>query len=268
MASESSLGRGLSLLEEVAASSEQDARSLAALVDLPLSTTYRYLRVLRERGFVRETDGCYEPGPAALALLGRHTTQAQLAELGPALLEGVVEQLGETALLIVRVGVRALCIARADPDKAVRYSFGINELLPLHAGAGQRVLLSWAPQAVVDRVLAGELPAYTQRTMSPDRLRASLPAVRQTGWAVSRGELEPGAVSVAVPVFLGGEAVCSIDLAGPDSRCGSREWVQRVVAILASTAETLTAALEARSPRTPRPASNPTHRPMRDGEQP
>lgn len=248
---ESSLGRGLSLLEEIAASSEQDARSLSALVDLPLSTTYRYLRELRDRGFVRETDGHYEPGPAALALLGRHTTQAQLAELGPAVLAGVVAELGETALLIVRVGVRALCLARADPDKTMRYSFGINELLPLHAGAGQRVLLAWAPDAVVERVLSADLPRYTERTLSDDRLRASLPTVRQSGWAVSRGELEAGAVSVAVPVFVGGEVVCSIDVAGPESRCGSRDWVQRVVRVLANTAAALTAALETRAPRAP-----------------
>src|SRR5690606_16492540 len=105
---ESSLGRGLALLEEIAASSEQDARSLAAAVDLPVSTTYRYLRVLRERGFVREIGGAYEPGPVALALLGRHTTQAQLARIAPGVLASVVAEIGETALLIVRVGLQAL----------------------------------------------------------------------------------------------------------------------------------------------------------------
>lgn len=259
---ESSLDRGLSLLEQIAASSEQDARSLASSVDLPLSTTYRYLRVLRDRGFARETDGYYEPGPAALALLGRHTTQAHLAELSPALLAAVVAELGETALLIVRVGVQALCLARSDPDKALRYSFGINELLPLHAGAGQRVLLAWAPDAVVDRVLSSPLHVYTERTLSVERLRASLPAVRQSGWAVSRGELEAGAVSVAVPVFLGGEVVCSIDVAGPESRCGSREWVQRVVSILGRTAATLTDALETRAPSARGESTTPT----RNGE--
>src|SRR5690606_28351397 len=131
--------------------SEQDARSLASRVGVPLSTTYRYLRSLRERGFVRETEGRYEPGPAALALLGRDTTQTRLAALAPLVLDGLVAELGETSLMLVRTGVQALCVARSDPDKDLRYWFGINELLPLHAGAGQRVLLAAAPDAVIER---------------------------------------------------------------------------------------------------------------------
>ncbi|HRQ01128.1 MAG TPA: IclR family transcriptional regulator [Terrimesophilobacter sp.] len=244
---ESSLERGLSLLEEIAAVSEQDARSLASRVGVPLSTTYRYLKSLRERGFVRETEGRYEPGPAALALLGRDTTQARLAALAPSVLDGLVTALGETSLMLVRTGVQALCVARSDPDKELRYWFGINELLPLHAGAGQRVLLAAAPDAVIARVLAADLPAFTPRTLDRVGLRASIAAVRESGWAVSRGELEPGAVSVAVPVHVNAEVVCSLDVVGPESRCGSREWVRRAVDILQATASELSENLERRS---------------------
>ena len=46
---------------------------------LPLSTTYRYVRQLRDRGFVTELRGRYGPGPQMIALAGRHLTQAHLA---------------------------------------------------------------------------------------------------------------------------------------------------------------------------------------------
>ena len=160
-------------------------------------------------------------------------------------LSAIVDQVGETAVMIVRVGTRALCLRRAEPDKALKYTFAVNQLLPLHAGAGQRTLLAWAPDAVIDQVLRSELERFTDRTPTAAELRQSLPAVRRVGWALSRGEFDAGSVSVAVPVLFGGEAVCSLNVAGPESRCGSREWVKNTVQMLHSAAADLADALGA-----------------------
>lgn len=258
MAEDSSLDRGLSILEEISAVSDHTPRSLAGAIGLPVSTTYRYLSVLRERGFVREVRSRYEPGPALLALTGRHFAQSYLAEVGPAVLGGIVDLLGETAVLIIRIGTRALCLRRAEPDKPIRYTFEVNQLLPLHAGAGQRILLTWAPGAVVQRVLDGELERFTEHTLTREQLARSIPIIRQTGWVVSRGEFDAGSVSVAVPVFFGGEAVCSLNVAGPESRCGSKAWVERVVFVLTEAATDLADGLESWAQATPAHAT-PQH---------
>ncbi len=246
----SSLERGLALLSHVAMPGDHTATSLAEAVGLPISTTYRYLRVLREGRFVREDRGRYEPGTALVALGGTHSAQAYLAEVGPAALAGIVEAIGETAVMIIRVGTRALCLRRAEPDKALKYTFGVNQLLPLHAGAGQRVLLAWAPDAVIAQVLQGSLERYTDNTPTAEQLQQSIPAVRRVGWALSRGEFDAGSVSVAVPVLFGGEAVCSLNVAGPESRCGSREWVTHTVEVLQASAADLSDALGVWSPST------------------
>ncbi|MEO7147083.1 MAG: IclR family transcriptional regulator [Terrimesophilobacter sp.] len=241
---DSSLERGLALLSEIAESGDHTPQTLAAAVGLPVSTTYRYLRILRDGGYVQEVRRHYEPGRALLALTGRHSAQSVLAEIGPAILSSIVDSLGETAVMIVRVGTRALCLRRAEPDKALKYTFSVNQLLPLHAGAGQRVLLAWAPGTVIETVLGGALERYTGDTLTVEQLRHTIHSVRQTGWAVSRGEYEVGSVSVAVPVLFGGEAVCSLDVAGPESRCGGTGWVPRAVAVLQAAASDLTDALE------------------------
>jgi DNA-binding IclR family transcriptional regulator len=245
---DSSLERGLALLTEIAASGEHTAQSLAAAVGLPVSTTYRYLRVLRDGQVVREDRGRYEPGNALVGLNGRHSAQSYLAEVGPALLAEIAAVTGETAVMIVRVGTRALCLRRAEPDKALKYTFAVNQMLPLYAGAGQRILLSWAPDAVIEQVLGGDLPRFTDRTPTAEQLLASIPAVRRVGWALSRGEYDVGSVSVAVPVLFGGEAVCSLNVAGPESRCGSRDWVKSTVRVLDSAAADLADALGAWAP--------------------
>src|SRR5690554_4097372 len=245
---DSSLERGLALLTEIANSGEHTAQSLALAVGLPVSTTYRYLRVLRDGQFVREDRGRYEPGTALVGLNGGHSAQAYLAEIGPALLADIVGATGETAVMVVRVGKRALCLRRAEPDKSLKYTFSVNQLLPLHAGAGQRVLLAWAPDALIEQLLASDLERFTDHTPAAGDLRQSIPAVRRVGWALSRGELDAGAVSVAVPVLFGGEAVCSLNVAGPESRCGSREWVSHTVQVLQSAADDLADALGAWAP--------------------
>lgn len=101
---------------------------------------------------------------------------------------------------------------------------------------------------MIEQVLNGDLERFTDRTPSADELRHSVPAVRRVGWALSRGELDAGSVSVAVPVLFGGEAVCSLNVAGPESRCGSREWVKNTVQVLQSAAADLADALGAWAP--------------------
>jgi DNA-binding IclR family transcriptional regulator len=183
-------------------------------------------------------------------LAGSHFAHAYLAEVGPAVLADIVRATGETAVMIIRVGTRALCLRRAEPDKALKYTFAVNQLLPLHAGAGQRVLLAWAPDALIAQVLAGDLERYTENTPTAQQLQQSIPAVRRVGWALSRGEYDAGSVSVAVPVLFAGEAVCSLNVAGPESRCGSRDWVTRTVAVLQASAAELADALRDLSPAT------------------
>src|SRR5690554_1125663 len=255
---DSSLERGLALLAEISAAGEHTAQSLALAVGLPVSTTYRYLRVLRDGDFIREERGRYEPGFALVAFGGTHSAQSYLAEVGPAMLGEIMASTGETAVMIVRVGTRALCLRRAEPDKSLKYTFAINQLLPLYAGAGQRVLLSWAADAVVEQVLGSDLEKFTARTPTADQLRQIIHAVRHMGWALTRGGWDEGSVSVAVPVLFGGEAVCSLNVAGPETRCGSRDWVKHTVAVLQAAAADLTDALESWVPTTTVPTTTPT----------
>ncbi|MBB6407016.1 IclR family transcriptional regulator [Arthrobacter sp. AZCC_0090] len=243
MATHTSFERGLMILAEIADSGDATVEGVALKLGIPVSTTYRYFRQLRERGFVQEDAGIYRPGHALLALTGRHLTQSHLAEVGTAVLKSIVDAVGETAVMVIRVGTQAMCLRRAEPDKAFKYTFAVNELLPLTAGAGPRTLLAWAPSDVVRQVLDGDLPRFTENSPSAEQILLSLAQIRSSGWAVSRGELDPGAVSVAVPVMLDGEAVCALNVAGPENRCGSRAWLNSTLKTMNEAAENLAASL-------------------------
>lgn len=239
-----SFERGLAILAEVAASGDASVDTVADKLGIPQSTTYRYFKTLKEHGFVQEDGGRYRPGRALLELSGRHHVQSHLAEVGTAVLKTVVDAVGETAVMIIRVGTQAMCLRRAEPEKSLKYSFAINEMLPLHAGAGQRVLLAWAPPDVVRQVLDRQLPRFTDHTPTAEQVQTGLPQIRAAGRVVSRGELDPGSVSVAVPVFCRGEVVCSLNVAGPESRCGTKAWINAAFKALDHAARNLTESLE------------------------
>lgn len=239
-----SFARGLSVLVAIAENGDISVEDIAAELGMPLSTAYRYIRTLRDFELVEEHEGRYVPGWRLLELSGQHLTHARLAEIGTSVLRDIVDALSETAVLTVRVGTQAMCLRQIESPHAIRYAFRINQLLPLHAGAGQRVLLAYAPPAVIQRVLTSPLTRYTGHTHDRERLRRDLEHIRFTGAAVSHGELNTGAVAVAVPVLSAGEVVCALTVAGPESRCGAKSWPGHALASLRAAADTLSEALE------------------------
>jgi DNA-binding IclR family transcriptional regulator len=154
---------------------------------------------------------------------------------------------GETAVLTVRAGTRALCLRQVESHHPIRMAFRIGQLLPLYAGAGQRMLLAHAPGAVVQRVLEQPQWRTTDRTLSPAVILRELEQVRRNGYLVTRGELSEGAVAVAVPVFAGGEVVCSLTVAGPEARCGPA-WLSQARAGLTAASERLAEVLDGQRP--------------------
>ena len=80
-AEDTSFARGLRLLLAVADRGEVRADELAAALEMPVSTVYRYLRTLVEFGFVDRTGGTFRLGPEAAH---RDRRQRQHATADPA----------------------------------------------------------------------------------------------------------------------------------------------------------------------------------------
>lgn len=227
----------------VAESGEVRADQIADEVGVPLSTVYRYLRTLRELDLIEERDGSYVPGWKLLELSGQDLAHTRLVELGHSFLRDISQATGETAVLTVRAGTQALCLRQVESQHAIRMAFRISQLLPLYAGAGQRMLLAHAPQTVIDRVLENPLRHITERTLDRRAITKELEQIRRNGYLVSHGELSEGAVAVAIPVFAGGEIVCSLTVAGPENRCG-QAWQANARAALVAAGNRLADVLD------------------------
>ncbi len=228
----------------IASRGELSIAEIATEVGVPASSVYRYVKSLRRLSLVEEHHGSYTPGWRLLEMSGQHLTHTKLAELGVSVLESIVEGTAETAVMTVRSGLNAICLRQVVSPHSLRYSFQINQLLPLHAGAGQRVLLAHAPEQVIAKVLGDRLARYTDKTLSRADLAQQLGRIRQQGQAISHGELNPGAVAIARPVFAGGEIICSLTVAGPETRCSSNAWKHQASQAVRAAADELANAVE------------------------
>jgi len=245
--SASSFDRGLAVMIEIASSGDSSVDEIAGELGIPVSTVYRYIRSLRLADLIEVRQGRYFPGWRLIELSGQHLWHTRLAEIGGSILESVVESTSETAVLAVRSGLHAICLRQVVSRHPLRYSFKINQLLPLHAGAGQRTLLAYAPDVVIRNVLEHRLHDLTERTPSRTELVQHLEQTRRAGYSISRAELTRGAVAIARPVFSGGEIVCSVAVAGPEGRCGSRAFQQRALSALQDAAQLLAESLDTTS---------------------
>jgi len=236
-----SLTRGLNVLLAVADRRGVRVNELAEELEMPVSTVYRYLRTLRESGLVTHREGLYMLANR-LRPAGSGVAGDVLVHLARPLLEQLVEETGETAVLTTRVGHRALCLDQVESPNVIRMAFRTGQLLPLHAGAGSKVLLAYAPPEIVEDVLGQDLPVYSRTTPTAPRLRRDLEDIRRTGLATSRAELIRGAFAVAVPVLRDGTIVCALTLAGLAERCDA-DWAEKATRALQTAARTLSETL-------------------------
>ncbi|KAB2813277.1 IclR family transcriptional regulator [Pimelobacter simplex] len=240
---QNSFTRGLDVLIAIARNGQVTVAEVADELGLATSTAYRYVRSLRDYGLIEESQGVYVPGWRLMEISGEHLTHTRLAEISGEYLRTLTYQTGETAVLAVRAGSHAICLRQSVSSAPDHYAFRINELLPLYAGAGQRLLLAYAPRPIVEVALAN-LVAYSSATIRAADLPAVLAQVRRDQFAVSRGEFKEGAIAVAVPVFSNGEVTASLTIAGPSERCDNPDWVRRATRLLRAAAADMSAALE------------------------
>jgi DNA-binding IclR family transcriptional regulator len=241
-AEDTSFARGLRLLLTISDRGEIRADELSSILDMPSSTVYRYLRTLGEFGFVDRHDGRYRLGPRLLIGAGSKVTSERLIRLADPVLRMLAEETGETALIVRRVGLSALCLHQVEAKQPLRVALEPGAMAPLYAGAMSRVLLAFAPPEILEEVIAQGIQPVTDRTPNESDLRQGLADIVAKGIALSEGEFVAGSVAMAVPIFREDGIVSALAVAGPESRCGLA-WRSRVRRLLPSAAETIMASL-------------------------
>jgi DNA-binding IclR family transcriptional regulator len=180
-------------------------RDLVDILDLPRTTVYRILNTLLRHDMVRRTnDGSYRLGPRLIALAARTLADSQdydLATLSRPHLERLCEVTGEGAKVSVLDGEGVLVVAAVKGSREYALTVVPGQRLPLHAGAGGKILLAYLPKAELADRLNASLVKYTARTLDDSkRLKAELARIKRQGWAQDKGEYAPSIWAFAAPI--------------------------------------------------------------------
>ncbi|BCT74382.1 hypothetical protein SCMU_02240 [Sinomonas cyclohexanicum] len=171
----------------------------------PVATCHRLLGDLVEWGALSKTaDGQYQIGHRLWSLGMLAPVQKGLREVAAPYMHDVLFATRHVVNLFVLEGSRALLLERISGTAVGQPIARVGERLPLHTSAGGKVLLAYAPPAVVERVF-GDLSRDTRHSIvDPMRLRRELERVRERGYATTVEEHALGTSGLAVPVASDG----------------------------------------------------------------
>ncbi|MFN5266641.1 MAG: IclR family transcriptional regulator [Burkholderiales bacterium] len=220
----SAILRAISVIEAIStADAPPQLADICRAVNLPKPTVFRILSTLEHAGLVGREPGSkrYTSAGRLNRLAGQVLLNSPQSAARHAILEELVEQLGETCNLTIPNLNSVLYLDRVEVSWNLRVNLGAGSLVPLYACASGKLFLANMPKRSRERLLrlAPMLPHTSATLCDPGKLSIELEKVRKQGFAVDDEEYIPGIIALAVPVRDGdGKVVASISAQAPTGR--------------------------------------------------
>ncbi len=200
---------------------EQTLKQLCEKTGLYKSRVHRLCRTLLDCGYlVRTSYSSYRLGPKLLVLGKVYERTNTLVSVSRPIMAQLALSTGESAALFGLEGERSICLAREYGPSRLFFAINEGDYMQLHATAIGRVLLAYAPEPFLRKVLGRELETFTPSTIvDRRRIEEEILTIPERGYSVNREEREPGVAAVAAPVFdLDENVPAALSLVGPVQR--------------------------------------------------
>lgn len=220
------LVKAMAVLELLAQSPEPlSLGEIATRLELNKSTCYRILDTLAAGGFAeRPSSGLYRLGIGAFRIGAAMNRHMDVRERTLPAMRRLFRVTGETVFLLVRRDNEAVCVERLDGRYATAHTLLIGGSLPLHTGAGPRLLLAAMSDGDRTAYLDGAFAkAVGGSEEARTRLADQLDDIRSAGYSLSDDDVEVGVRAISAPVRnLDGEVIAALSISGltahlPDS---------------------------------------------------
>lgn len=214
--------KGLGLLEVLAhAERPLGVTELATRIGIGKSNVHRLLQALVELGYVRrdaESGGyaasirLWELGSAVLANL-------DLRRAAQSWMDWLLERTRETVHLSVLDGDEVVYVHKLDSPEPVRAYSQIGGRAPAYCVATGKAMLAWIDPGAL-QALSRRLQAWSNRTLTdPAEFLREMERIRNSGYAVNRGEWRESVGGIAAPVRdPGARVIAAVGLSGPIER--------------------------------------------------
>jgi DNA-binding IclR family transcriptional regulator len=203
-----SVERALALLDAIASGSPRGSTvaELALAFGINRATAWRLLATLEGRGLVDRDPATsrYQIG-YTVARLAAASGVDGLVRRAHHVLERICAQTGEAAILAVGRRSGLVYVDEVAPPAVLTVNW-LARPVPLHATSTGKAWLAWLPEHEARSVLGPVLKGFTDATVTDvSRLLRELGQIRERGYAVSAGELEPALCGVSAPVLRQGD---------------------------------------------------------------
>lgn len=229
---------------------ELSAQEIADRLSIPLSTTYKYLQVFKNKQLLSKNDQTnqFYLGLTILKLGLLAAKKTPVMEVAAPYLKLLADRSLETAILVVGEGAHAICADIIESPRAVKFMTAKGYTMPLYAGAPGKVLLAFKDTSFIDQLIAttGLARLNKNTIIDSERLKRELANIRRLGYSESDSEFESDVCSVAAPIFdYKGQVIASISVAGPAERI-FRENKERLIDLVKESANMISSELGCR----------------------
>jgi len=193
---------------------------LSKIVDLPKSTTHRLITALKKENMIEQEQGrgryylSYEfVRLGEVAYKGNNLYQVALPKMQ--YISNIAEQ---TSNLYVVKGNKRLCIGQVPGPKYIRRYSYMGALFPLYCGSAGKVLLAFFDEEKLEEYFSSIKydKDYQAMKIDENKLRKSLKAIRNSGYATTNQERVNGAASISAPIYgYHGKVLACITISGP-----------------------------------------------------
>jgi DNA-binding IclR family transcriptional regulator len=168
------------------------------------STGYRYIKTLHDAGLLNSVrNGYYGLGPGIIEmdLKIRMTDPLLLSSQG--VLEDLVANIGHSALLCTAYHDSVLCIGEARAPQSPQNRFSRGQRRPLFQGAVSKVILAYLPHHRLKAIYPRQQAEIEAAGLGSNwkEFRSALSEIKKDGYALTKGEFNPGVYSVAAPIL-------------------------------------------------------------------
>lgn len=213
---------------------------VSRMLGLSKAVVHRILAALCSRQLLEidENTRRYALGRQSLALGMAFLDRVDVRDLAREPLRRLSRLTNETSTLSIRVRDTRVYVDQVTPPRDVRMSVQIGVPFPLHAGSSSKAFLAFLKPEEQEAYLSGPLAALTDHTIiDASPLRDDLRLTRERGYALSFGERQAGAASVAAPILNHDNVpVAVVSVCGPAERIRGRVDVL-ATALLAEVSE-------------------------------
>ena len=216
-----SLTKGLAILEVLATSDKPlGVTDIALIMDTAKSGVHRLLQTLRSTGWVSKTpEGRYECTLRLWEFGMRLGDRVDLKRVAVPAMKILAATTQEAVHLSILDKADVLYIDKIDSPQPVRAYTSIGSRSPAYAVATGKVLLAFSDPQTVLRATRS-MQAFSQHTLTTrDALNSELQRIRETGYAINRGEWRETVCGLAAPIFdRRNQLVGAIGISGPAER--------------------------------------------------